>query len=75
MHAGLQLTPTGIKTNYNSPYYFLFMIEGESVHVAEDIGEGLMASIQSHHSDNTLMQLFWEEQKKALTTSPKGKDY
>ena len=40
--------------------------------VADDVGEGLFATLQGHKSGNTLMNLFWEEQKKAFTTSPKG---
>ncbi len=43
----------------------------ESASVANDVGEGLLATLQSCKSGNALMNLFWEE-KKAFTTSPKG---
>uniref|UniRef100_A0A8W8MHY1 Transposable element P transposase-like RNase H domain-containing protein n=1 Tax=Magallana gigas TaxID=29159 RepID=A0A8W8MHY1_MAGGI len=45
---------------------------GETASVADDVGEGLFATLQSCKSGNALMDLFWEEQKKAFTTSPKG---
>lgn len=46
--------------------------KGETASVADDVGEGLFATLQSCKSGNALMDLFWEEQKKAFTTSPKG---
>uniref|UniRef100_A0A8W8M802 Transposable element P transposase-like RNase H domain-containing protein n=1 Tax=Magallana gigas TaxID=29159 RepID=A0A8W8M802_MAGGI len=47
-------------------------IKSETASVADDVGEGLFATLQSYKSGNALMDLFWEKQKKAFTTSPKG---
>lgn len=51
---------------------FSSFIKGETAPVADDVGGGLFSSLQSYKSGNALMDLFWEEQKKAFTTSPKG---
>ena len=46
----------------------------EAVSVDEDVSEGLFSTLQSKSKDsgNQLMELFWEEQKKALASDPRG---
>lgn len=49
---------------------FIF-IKDETASFADDVGEGLFATLLGCKSGYTLMELFWEEQK-AFTTFPKG---
>ena len=45
---------------------------GQTAAVSEHVGKGLFEAIETHKKGNTLMDLFWEEQKKAFSTDPKG---
>jgi hypothetical protein len=46
---------------------------GEKAGLSDDVSEGLFQSLESRVSENTFWDLFWAEQKKAFSTSPKGK--